>query len=432
MNRIQNILQRNKLMFIAWCIVASFIAYFSMYAFRKPFNAACYEAWTLFGLDYKSVLLIAQVLGYTLSKFCGIRIISELHEKHRAALILGLIAIAELALLLFALVPPPYNFLCLFLNGLPLGMVWGAIFSYLEGRRFTELLGAGLLASTIISSGFLKTTGRVLIEQGAFNEFWMPFVTGLMFTPLLLLSVWMLCQIPPPTVDDHRLKVKREVMDQKARRRIFASYCGGLVCLLLAYIAMAVCRDFRDNFAVEIWREMGFFNNPMIYTESEGIITLFVLLMVVPLALIQSNRNALWMSHLLVIVGFIFTGGSALLFNNYSIGPFQWMIMTGIGVNMIYMSYQMALYERVIATFRIKGNIGYMVYLSESLGYMASVIILLLRPLFKDKEGLLSFYLDLSLYTSCVACVLGMMAFIYFRRKSQTLVPCPSPVTTAI
>ena len=67
----------------------------------------------------------------------------------------------------------------------------------------------------------------------------------------------------------------------------------------------------------------------MIYTESEGIITLFVLLLVVPLALIQSNRNALWMSHLLVIIGFIFTGSSALLFNNHSISPFQWMIMTG-------------------------------------------------------------------------------------------------------
>ncbi len=424
-------LQRNRLMFIAWCIAASFIAYFSMYAFRKPFNAACYEAWTLFGLDYKSVLLISQVLGYTLSKMCGIRIISELQVKHRAALILGLIGIAELALLLFALIPPPYNFLCLFLNGLPLGMVWGAIFSYLEGRRFTELLGAGLLASTIISSGFLKTTGRVLIEQGEFSEFWMPFITGIMFLPLLLLSVWMLCQIPPPTRDDHALKVKREVMTKEARRNMFISYFGGLVCLLAAYTGMAVCRDFRDNFAVEIWREIGITNNPMIYTQSEGIIMFCVLLLVVPLALIHSNRNALWASHLLILLGFVCTGGSALLYSNHSIEAYQWMIMTGVGVNIIYMSYQMALYERVIATFRIKGNIGFMIYLSESLGYLASVIILLLRPLFKDKNGLLDFYLDLSLYTSAVACVLGFMALLYFRRKSQGIVTCSSAASVA-
>ena len=429
MNRIQYLLQRNKLMFIVWCIAASFIAYFSMYAFRKPFNAACYEAWTLFGLDYKSVLLISQVLGYTLSKMCGIRVISELQEKHRAALILGLIIIAEFALLLFALIPPPYNFLCLFLNGLPLGMVWGAIFSYLEGRRFTELLGAGLLASTIISSGFLKTTGRVLIEQAEFSEFWMPFITGIMFLPLLLLSVWMLCQIPPPTSADHEMKVKRETMDYKARRHMFVSYFCGLACLLAAYMGMAVCRDFRDNFAVEIWREIGVSNNPMIYTQSEGIIMIFVLMLVVPLALIHSNRNALWLSHLLVILGFVFTGGSTVLFNNHSIGAFQWMIMTGVGVNIIYMSYQMALYERVIATFRIKGNIGFLVYLSESFGYLASVIILLLRPLFKDKDGLLDFYLDLSLYTSAGACILGVMALLYFRRKSQGIISCSSAAT---
>jgi len=174
-------------------MVAAFGAYFCMYAFRKPFNAGTYNGLSLWGLHYKSILVISQVLGYMLSKFIGIKIISELKPSSRNRLILLLILIAEGALLLFGLVPHPFNFVCLFLNGLPLGMVWGVVFSYLEGRRFTELLAMGLSTSLIISSGYLKTIYFYVHEWlPAVTEFWMPFVMGLLFLPLFFLFVWML------------------------------------------------------------------------------------------------------------------------------------------------------------------------------------------------------------------------------------------------
>src|SRR6476661_8789481 len=108
-------------------------------------------------MDYKVILIIAQVLGYMTSKFIGIKVISELKAHQRKKLIIGLILFAEIALLFFGLVPHPYNFIFLFLNGLPLGMVWGIVFSYLEGRLFTEVLAMGLSISLIVSSGILKT-----------------------------------------------------------------------------------------------------------------------------------------------------------------------------------------------------------------------------------------------------------------------------------
>lgn len=64
-----------------------------MYAFRKPFAAGTYEdvGLLLFGLDYNSGLLIAQVIGYALSKLIGIRVIAEFGRQGRAAAISGLI-----------------------------------------------------------------------------------------------------------------------------------------------------------------------------------------------------------------------------------------------------------------------------------------------------------------------------------------------------
>src|SRR5262245_47998797 len=122
----------------AWCVVAAFGAYFCMYAFRKPFTPSTYEGDRLGEVGYKTVLVTAQVLGYTLSKFLGIKFIAELTPQRRVASLLGLIGLAQLALLLFALTPAPFNFPWLFLNGVPLGMVFGLVLSFLEGRRRSE------------------------------------------------------------------------------------------------------------------------------------------------------------------------------------------------------------------------------------------------------------------------------------------------------
>ena len=136
----------NPTVFSAYCIIAAFGTYFCMYAFRKPFTAATYDDQVWLGIGFKTILVASQVTGYTLSKFLGIKVVSEMPAKYRAISILGLIAVAEVALFLFAVTPVPWNFVWLFVNGLPLGMVFGLVLGFLEGRRVTESLSAGLCA----------------------------------------------------------------------------------------------------------------------------------------------------------------------------------------------------------------------------------------------------------------------------------------------
>jgi hypothetical protein len=51
-----------------WCVLAAFGAYACMYGFRKPFTAAGFG-----GAETKAWLVTAQVIGYMLSKFIGIK-----------------------------------------------------------------------------------------------------------------------------------------------------------------------------------------------------------------------------------------------------------------------------------------------------------------------------------------------------------------------
>ena len=167
--------------FILYVSLASFVVYSCMYGFRKPFTAASYEGVRWWGISYKVVLVISQVLGYMCSKFYGIRFIATMQPSHRAGYIIRLIAISWAALFFFGLVPMPYNFIFMFINGLPLGMVWGLVFGFLEGRRVTELTGAVLATSFIFASGLAKTVGKGLMLYAGVNEHWMPFFAGAIF-----------------------------------------------------------------------------------------------------------------------------------------------------------------------------------------------------------------------------------------------------------
>lgn len=143
----------------AWATAAAFGTYFCMYAFRKPFTAAEFEGSEVAGIDFKTVLVTAQVIGYTLSKFVGIRIVSEMPPRLRPLAIVLLILAAEVALVLAGATPRPWNAVWLFCNGLPLGMVFGLVLGCLEGRRVSEVLTAGLCASFIVADGAMKSVG---------------------------------------------------------------------------------------------------------------------------------------------------------------------------------------------------------------------------------------------------------------------------------
>ena len=215
---------RSSVKFLLHASLAAFGTYFCMYAFRKPFTVATFEGLTFAGMDYKIVLIIAQVAGYALSKFMGIKVISELRPNQRLTYLMMLIGMAELALLFFAWTPRPYNIFFMFLNGMPLGMIWGIVFSYLEGRKVTDILGIALCASFIVSSGVVKSVGMFAMQYMGVTEFWMPVVTGAFFLLPLLFFGWLLERVPSPTPNDKASQVERLPMTKEDRKAVLKKF----------------------------------------------------------------------------------------------------------------------------------------------------------------------------------------------------------------
>ena len=82
---------RRGFRFGLYCTIAAFGTYFCMYAFRKPFAAGTYDGLSFGGINFKILLIISQVAGYTLSKFIGIKVISEMSKSNRIFMLLVLI-----------------------------------------------------------------------------------------------------------------------------------------------------------------------------------------------------------------------------------------------------------------------------------------------------------------------------------------------------
>ena len=398
--------------------VSAFGAYTSMYAFRKAFAAGTFTGQQYFHVDYKVWLVIAQVIGYTLSKFYGIKFISELKPGQRAKSIFGLIGFSWFALLLFAIIPAPYNIVCLFLNGFPLGMIWGLVFSYLEGRKSTEFMAAVLSISLIFASGFVKTIARTLMHSLHISEYIMPFLTGAMFVIPLIIFVFCLELMPPPTPEDIKLRTKRLPMNATQRRQFLQRFLPGIVLTLMIYVLLTVMRDVRDNFEVEIWSALGNKDNT-IYTKIDSIISIVVLVAMSFLILVKRNLMAFSIIHLMIIGGCLLICAGTILFNLGIVSPMAWMTMAGMGLYLAYVPYNAIFFERMIASFHYKSNIGFIIYVSDSIGYLGSVTVLLVKELGRPSISWASFFKEGVLVVGGVGAVCATFSLLYFLRTAR-------------
>lgn len=397
-----------------WCIVAAFGSYACMYGFRKPFTAASFG-----GVDAKAWLVTAQVVGYTLSKFIGIKVIAEMTNRGRGRAFLCLIAAAEIALVLFAITPAPLNAAWLFCNGLALGMVFGLVLGFVEGRCLTEVFVAGLCASFILADGVAKSVGSLLLERGI-AERWMPALAGLLSLAPLLVFIWMLKQIPAPSARDESARSQRMPMTSKERIAMLKRHGAGLMGIVLAYLMITVLRSIRADFAAEIWAGLGLGSQPAIFTQSELWVTLVVVVANGALVLVKSNRRAFFTGLGLACGGLALALLSLWAHQAQTLSAFAFMVLLGIGMYVPYVAVHTTLFERLIALTRERANMGFLMYLADAIGYLGYVVVMLGRGFLPAREQFLTFFISTAttLLGGAAICIV-VSAWVYARRASS-------------
>lgn len=358
-----------------WSMVAAFGCYFCVYGFRKPFTAGQYVDQYWLGIHWKSILISSQIAGYMLSKWCGIFFVSSITWEKRARAILISILFAELALLGFGIIPKPWNLVFLVMNGLPLGMIFGYIQGFLEGKKNTELYIAALGSSFILADGVSKSVGINILNWGV-SETWMPFFAGLLYAIPLLFFVWMLTRIPKPSEQEVADRAERTPMNQADRIHLVKQLWPGILTISILYLFASLLRGMRSDFAPEIWKYLGFKSLPETYSQTEIWVTVGILAINGSMVLFRSNYKAFFTSILAIATGFMLLIVAG-FWGIESMGPFWLIVLTGFGIYLPYLTITTSVFERMIAITRHKANIGFLMYIVDSVGYLGYNVLLL-------------------------------------------------------
>lgn len=407
----------SELLLILWAGGAALLSYSLVYALRKPYTAASFEGLTLFGTDYKVAVTTIQILGYVIAKFFGIKLISELKRENRFRFFVTSAIMAEVALIGFGVLSAPYNAAAMFFNGLSLGCMWGVIFSFIEGRKVTDMLASLLGVSMVFSSGIAKSFGLFAMNELNIDQFWMPAVIGGVALPLLVLMGYLLKRLPSPTQEDIELRNERVVLDSEGRKRLFLSFAPILTLLFIGNFMLLVLRDIKEDFLVLILDMSN--QSSWLFAQVDTIVTLAILALFSAFVFFRSNIKTLMCLMGIVILSCITMAYVSFNYKALDLQPVVWLFIESLCLYIAYLTFQTIFFDRFIACFRIKGNVGFFIAIIDFIGYMGTVTLLSTKEFLNFDMEWFDMFNHMAFFVGAVCTVLfAIVATLIYKRYS--------------
>jgi len=290
------------------------------------------------------------------------------------------------------------------------------VLGFLEGRHLTEALAAGLCASFVVADGVTKSLGATLLERGV-SEQWMPFVAGLAFILPLLICVWMLTRIPPPTDSDIAHRTERVPLNRAERWSFLSRYAGGLGLLVLTYLLITILRSIRADFAPEIWTGLGYQSRPEVFTNSELLVGMGVMVINGCGVFVRDNRRAFFFALSTAFAGLVLIGAALVGLRNERLSGFAFMVLVGLGLYLPYVAMHTAIFERLIAMTRERSNVGFLLYVADAIGYLGYVAVMAAHSAIRVQSDFLNFFTGACQLAAGLSLVCLLLCWFYFAAR---------------
>lgn len=93
------------------------------------------------------------------------------------------------------------------------------------------------------------------------------------------------------------------------------------------------------------------------------------------------------------------------------------MVMVGTGLYLSYVPFNALYFERMIASYKVRGNVGFIMYIADAFGYLGSVLILFMKQFFALNLSWTNFFINAIFIISAFGIAGTLVAAIYFRKK---------------
>ena len=109
------------------------------------------------------------------------------------------------------------------------------------------------------------------------------------------------------------------------------------------------------------------------------------------------------------------------------LSAFPFMVIVGLGTYIPYVAYHTTVFERLIAAFRERGNIGYLMYLADATGYLGYVCVMLAKNFMPGDLDFLELFKTTSTAIGVLAVAMTAFLIAHYARR----MPVDSPQSTS-
>jgi hypothetical protein len=142
----------------------------------------------------------------------------------------------------------------------------------------------------------------------------------------------------------------------------------------------------RDDFAREILTGLGASIQASDYASIDFWVMLVATLANGSAVVIRDNRKALQLAFATCMFGFLVLLATVLSHRLwFSLSPRMLMVLIGAGLYLPYVAVHTTVFERIIACTRDRANVGFMMYVADSVGYLGFAILVLAKNFFMGR-----------------------------------------------
>jgi Family of unknown function (DUF5690) len=179
---------------------------------------------------------------------------------------------------------------------------------------------------------------------------------------------------------------------------------------------LTVLRDFTEDFANELWSETGFRNNADVFAGTSTIVSLIVLAVIGGFFLIKNNFRAFQLNNVIIIGGFLLAAGATVAFHLHLISSVAWIITASAGLYLGYVPYNCFYFERMLAAYKIPGNVGFLIYIADAFGYLGTVVVLLVKEFVHIRYTWVDFFTGMFYVAAALGVLFVLWSSILFTK----------------
>lgn len=207
-------------------------------------------------------------------------------------------------------------------------------------------------------------------------------------------------------------------LDHNGRKALFFKYAPILTLLFVGNFMLLVLRDIKEDFLVNIIDMSN--QSSWLFARIDTVVTLIILGIFAAFIFFRSNIKALMTLMGLVIAGCLVMTYVSLSYESLDLQSVTWLFIQSLCLYIAYLTFQTIFFDRFIACFRVKGNVGFFIAIIDFIGYLGTVTLLSTKELLNIDMEWFAFFNHLSATVGGVCAVLFTVATVLIWRKYQS------------